>query len=168
MKLDPLRQFAQLKKSLENERAHLQARLEELTAALGSVPIAATGPMPAAFNGPAREGTRGGKRRMSAEARARIAESQRARWAKIHGKKSVRARRSPVRPTTGRAENTVTLREALLTLAKAKPRTRQELIDGLGSVGYTTKSKDPGNLMNRHLYGKTAILKSAGGKFSPK
>lgn len=165
MKQDALKQYLSARTALLTEKSHLETRLREIDEALGEAEIPKHGPMHAVAS-PLRR-----RRKMSAAGRARIAGAARARWAKIRAGKAAKAMAKTPRKGNGtskRGSNTITLREALLKLTASKPLTRQQLIDGLEGVGYHSTSKDPGNVMNRFLYGKTAILKNAGGKFSQK
>ena len=95
MKHDALKTFSALKAALEQERAQIQARLDDIQAALGGGEI----PTPAAKQepvwetepkrGPGRpKGTKGG---MSAAGRAAIVAAQKARWAKKNEQKGFTA-----------------------------------------------------------------------------
>ena len=95
MKHDALKTFSALKAALEQERAQIQARLDDIQAALGGGEI----PTPAAKQepvwetepkrGPGRpKGTKGG---MSAAGRAAIVAAQKARWAKKNEQKDFTA-----------------------------------------------------------------------------
>ena len=88
MKHDALKTFSALKASLEQERAQLQARLNNIQAALGGAVIPTPTVKqelvweiePKPKRGPGRpKGTKGG---MSAAGRAAIVAAQKARWAK--------------------------------------------------------------------------------------
>lgn len=172
MKNDILSQYKRIRDTLIAERNTITHRLKEIAAVLSDAPTHTTHTTvsrPAAAAPPA---PRRGK--LSAAGRARIIAASRAHWAKVRAEKAAKAAKvapkAPVKASAPSkpAKNTITLREALLKLTVSKPRTRQELIDGLKTVGYHTNSKDVGNVMNRFLYGKTAIFKNSGGKFSQK
>ena len=86
---DILKQYVAMRKSLENERANIQARLNEIDAALGlpePVPTAvSSGVTPPARvranKGPGRP--KGSKGKLSAAGRAALVAAQKARWAKF-------------------------------------------------------------------------------------
>jgi len=77
--------FTSVLHQLEQERAHLASRLQQLTHAIN------------ALNGTGRRST------MSAAGRARIAAAQRARWAKVKGRKVVSISRRPKRKISSAA-----------------------------------------------------------------
>ena len=111
MKSDILKQYAELRESLETERAQIKARLQKLDAVLGGGAVSAPVAVVAVKRGPGRpKGTAsksaaakavvvaavktapaGKKRKMSPEGRAAIAAGARARWAKYNAAKAAKA-----------------------------------------------------------------------------
>src|SRR5688572_4013379 len=88
MRTTSLQQFIRLRRDLTAERETLQARLNDINAALGEMPLPSSAPIEGVIGqSPSGGATRDrrGKRTMSPEARARIAAAQRARWAKQKG-----------------------------------------------------------------------------------
>jgi hypothetical protein len=81
MKSDHLKQFVMLRSSLQKERSEIQARLQEIEAALGND-----------MNTEARKGQAPAKlrRRMSAAGRARIIAAAKARWARWKAAKAAK------------------------------------------------------------------------------
>ena len=69
------------------------------------------------------------------------------------------------RPPT-RANNSVSLKEAVITVTKNKPLTKQEILKAIKKNGYRFTAKDPMNSLNATLYTK-GNFKNANGKFSP-
>jgi hypothetical protein len=65
-----------------------------------------------------------------------------------------------------RAQNSVSLREAVLNATKAKPLSRQEILASVQSAGYVFTAKDPLNSLSTLLYTDKGI-KNHGGKFGP-
>ncbi len=65
-----------------------------------------------------------------------------------------------------RAQNTMSLKEAVLTATKSKPLTKPEILEAVGKLGYRFTAKDPVNSLNTLLYTDQAI-KNHGGKFGP-
>lgn len=80
-----------------------------------------------------------------------------------------RVKRGPGRPKGPgkRAKNALSLREAVLTVTKDKPLTKQEILEAVGKLGYVFSAKDPMNSLNTFLYTDKGI-KKADGKFGPK
>lgn len=79
MKSDQLKRFTTLRRSLQHEKAKLEARLKAINHALGinSESLLSSVPVAASTSGLAR------KRTLSAAGKANIAAGQRARWARI-------------------------------------------------------------------------------------
>ncbi len=79
--------FLALKIALVNEKAKLEARLAEISKALGgAASVAASAPSPAAPTT-----TTPGKRTFSAATKAKMRAAQKARWAAIKAKKTAKA-----------------------------------------------------------------------------
>jgi hypothetical protein len=76
---------------------------------------------------------------------------------------------APSRPVArrerGRADNEMSLREAVLKALSAGPRTRKELVNAVEEVGYVFHTANPLNSIGSVLYGKNTPVKSKGGKF---
>jgi hypothetical protein len=134
MKTDILKQYVTLRKSLEEERATLQARLKEITAALGGgeVPVAAVRRGPGRPKGTkskmvdvgapaAVEETKAPRReyKRSLAARKRMAAAQKARYAKLKAEKAGKAVGEALKPVARRKRRTMTP-AALKALAKAR------------------------------------------------
>jgi len=65
-----------------------------------------------------------------------------------------------------RAQNSISLREAVLEATKSKPLSRQEILAAVQSAGYVFTAKDPLNSLSTLLYTDKGI-KNHGGKFGP-
>jgi hypothetical protein len=65
-----------------------------------------------------------------------------------------------------RAENQLSLREAVLQVTRGKAMTRQEILEGVKKLGYKFTAKDPLNSLSTLLY-TTKAIKNYGGKFGP-
>jgi hypothetical protein len=140
MKNDKLKQFVSLREQLLRDKADLEARLSEINKALGAVTGAAAAPVVA--SAPAAKRGRKPSAPKAATAPA----------AKPAGRK--------------RAQNSVSLREAVLNATKAKPLSRQEILVAVQSAGYVFTAKDPLNSLSTLLYTDKGI-KNHGGKFGP-
>jgi hypothetical protein len=66
-----------------------------------------------------------------------------------------------------RAENSLSLAEAVFTVTKGKPLTKPEILLAVGELGYKFSAKSPMNSLNTFLYTNKQI-KNFGGKFGPK
>ena len=66
-----------------------------------------------------------------------------------------------------RARNEKSLKEVVLQVTKAKPLSRQELLEAVKGVGYVFTAKDPLNSLSTLLYTDKDI-KNTGGKFGPR
>ena len=78
-------------------------------------------------------------------------------------------RRGRVPGTRGggrRAKNSISLKEAVLTVTKAKPLAKPEILTAVAKLGYKFAAKDPMNSLNTLLYTDKQI-KNHGGKFGP-
>jgi hypothetical protein len=151
MKNDKLKQFVSLREQLLRDRAELEARLADINRALGAVSSAvastpAPAPAPAAVV-PVVPAKRGRKKK-SAKVEAPV------------------VARSPKPAKAGKVKNKLSLREAVLTVTKAKALTRQEILSGVQKLGYVFKAKDPLNSLSTLLYTDKGI-KNVGGKFGP-
>lgn len=65
-----------------------------------------------------------------------------------------------------RARNTMSLREAVLTVTKSKPLPKAEILAAVGKLGYVFSAKDPMNSLNTFLYTDKQV-KNYDGKFGP-
>lgn len=65
-----------------------------------------------------------------------------------------------------RAKNSLSLKEAVLTVTKAKPLAKPEILTAVAKLGYKFAAKDPMNSLNTLLYTDKQI-KNHGGKFGP-
>lgn len=65
-----------------------------------------------------------------------------------------------------RANNTVSLKEAVIRATKNKPLAKPEILKAIKQNGYRFTAKDPMNSLNATLYTK-GNFKNANGKFSP-
>ena len=66
-----------------------------------------------------------------------------------------------------RAENAISLAEAVLTVTKAKPLSKPEILSAVEKLGYKFAAKSPLNSLNTLLYTNKKI-KNYDGKFGPK
>lgn len=66
-----------------------------------------------------------------------------------------------------RAENALSLLEAVLTVTKSKPLPKAEILTAVDKLGYKFSAKSPMNSLNTLLYTSSGIKKSDG-KFGPK
>ena len=146
MTSNAIKQFVQLRTELVAERRNLETRLAAINQALGeTTATSAATPSP-------RTGQQ--KRVMSPAWR----EAQRRRWARVRAKKNPAP--STAQPKAGPKK--ATLRETIVRLVTAKRLNRQELIAGLKTGGFSSKS------IGQYLYGKQAVVKNVSGKFGPK
>lgn len=140
MKRDPLKQFVVLRESLLKRQAQLQDELTSINAALGVADaVVATAP-----------------------SRAAQAPSEKA---------SVPSEKAPGRPRGPRrggkrAQNSMSLKEAVLTVTKAKPLSKPDILAAVEKLGYQFTAKSPMNSLNTLLYTDKQI-KNSGGKFGP-
>lgn len=140
MKNDKLKQFVSLREQLLRDKADLEARLSEINKALGAVSGAAV--VPAVAAAPvAKRGRKPSAAKPAAAAAAKPASRK-------------------------RAQNSISLREAVLNATKAKPLSRQEILAAVQSAGYVFTAKDPLNSLSTLLYTDKGI-KNHGGKFGP-
>jgi len=65
-----------------------------------------------------------------------------------------------------RAQNSMSLREAVLAATKSKPLAKRDILEGVIKLGYTFTAKDPLNSLNTLLYTDKQI-KNYDGKFGP-
>ena len=76
--------------------------------------------------------------------------------------------KAPAKRRSGkRAENSMSLAEAVLTVTKAKPLSKPEILTAIGKLGYKFTAKSPLNSLNTFLYSNKGI-KNYDGKFGPK
>jgi hypothetical protein len=61
----------------------------------------------------------------------------------------------------------VSLRDAVLQVTSSGPKTKQEILDGVASLGYRFSTKNPLNSLGVILYGKNPKFKNDNGRFSP-
>jgi hypothetical protein len=88
MKHDILKQYTKLRTFLEQERANIQSRLQEIEAALGG-----TSPAPAATplrRGPGRPKSTKAKRKLSPANKAKLIAGIKARWARYRAEKAAK------------------------------------------------------------------------------
>jgi hypothetical protein len=75
----------------------------------------------------------------------------------------------PARPSGRRGPrggNSISLKEAILRVTRARPLPKREILDAIGKLGYKFQSKNPMNSMSVLLYTDKAF-KNYGGKFGP-
>jgi hypothetical protein len=65
-----------------------------------------------------------------------------------------------------RAQNSMSLKQAVLAATKSKPLSKPEILDAVAKLGYQFSAKDPMNSLNTLLYTDKQI-KNHGGKFGP-
>ena len=65
-----------------------------------------------------------------------------------------------------RAQNELSLKEAVIKALEKKPLTKAEILEGVQKVGYKFTAKNPTNSLNTLLYGKKPKFKNEDGKFS--
>lgn len=65
-----------------------------------------------------------------------------------------------------RAQNSMSLKQAVLAATKAKPLSKPEILEAVAKLGYQFSAKDPMNSLNTLLYTDKQI-KNHGGKFGP-
>lgn len=152
MKNDKLKQYISLREQLLRDKAEYEARLAEINKALGAVAVTSpvvANPAPVVSVAPiVRRGRKPGRKPAAASIEAPVL---------------AKAARGGSRK---RAQNTVSLREAVLTATKSKPLTRQEILTAVQAAGYKFAAKDPLNSLSTLLYTDKGI-KNYGGKFGP-
>jgi hypothetical protein len=144
MKNDKLKQFVSLRTQLMKDKAELEARLAEINKALGAVSALST---PAA---PEKVAVRRGRPPGKAAA----------------GAASATVDKTIVRRRGVRLKNAMSLKEAVLTVTKAKPMSRPDILKDVLALGYKFKTKDPLNSLGTLLYSDKAF-KNNGGIFGP-
>lgn len=148
MKNDKLKQYISLREHLLRDKAEYEARLAEINKALGAATVSPVSAAPVVVEAPVvRRGRKPG-RKPAAPVEAPVA---------------VKATRGGSRK---RAQNSVSLREAVFAATKAKPLTRQEILAAVQAAGYKFAAKDPLNSLSTLLYTDKGI-KNHGGKFGP-
>jgi len=65
-----------------------------------------------------------------------------------------------------RAQNTMSLKEAVMTVTKSKALSKPEILSAVAKIGYQFSAKSPMNSLNTLLYTDKQI-KNLGGKFGP-
>ncbi len=151
MKNDKLKQYISLREQLLRDKAEYEARLAEINKALGAVTVSAASVDPVAAVAPVAPVVRRGRkpgRKPAAPVEAPV------------------AAKAPRGGSRKRAQNSVSLREAVLAATKAKPLTRQEILAAVQASGYKFAAKDPLNSLSTLLYTDKGI-KNYGGKFGP-
>jgi len=149
MKNDKLKQYISLREQLLRDKAEYEARLAEINKALGSVTVSAVSVAPVAAVAPVvRRGRKPGRKPAAA----------------VETPVAAKATRGGARGK--RAQNSVSLREAVLAATKAKALTRQEILAAVQAAGYKFAAKDPLNSLSTLLYTDKGI-KNYGGKFGP-
>lgn len=97
---------------------------------------------------------------------ARLAEIDRALGQAV-GRSSAKGAVATVPPPRHkRANNVVSLKEAVIQATKNKPLTKREILEAIKRNGYRFSAKNPMNSLNVTLYTK-GNFKRANGKFSP-
>ena len=158
--MNALQKFVSLKKSLEQERNQLRARLQEIESVLGTeaAPVSA----PAAIRrGPGRP--KGSKRKVSAVGNARRSAAAKARWAKLKAEKGQAA---PKTKPSGRVQNPLSLPKAVLQVTSQRPMTKLEILEAVQKIGYRFSTKKPLQSLNPVLYKGKLNLQRKDGKFS--
>ena len=120
MKSTSVKQFVALRAALQQEKAQLESRLKEISAALGS---AAGSPASSTASG------------YAPKARA------------------------------ARAENALSLHEAVTKVVTAKPLTKPEILKAVAAIGYKFTARNPMMSLNTLLYTPGKVKKHPGGKW---
>jgi hypothetical protein len=71
------------------------------------------------------------------------------------------------KPGRKRAQNAMSLKEAVLAATKSKPLTKADILSAVDKQGYVFTAKDPTNSLNTLLYGDKAFKNHGDGKFGP-
>lgn len=66
-----------------------------------------------------------------------------------------------------RAENAMSLKEAVLAATKAKALAKADILTAVSKLGYKFTAKDPMNSLNTLLYGDKSFKNHGDGKFGP-
>jgi hypothetical protein len=82
----------------------------------------------------------------------------------------------PTRPRPGgrprragrRRRNGLSLREAVLQVTRARPLSKQEILNAVEKIGYKFATKDPMNSLNAMLYAPANKFRNQNGRFGPK
>jgi hypothetical protein len=133
-------QFVSLRDALVSEKAELEARLSEITMALGGTPSPVSG-TPAK-----RRGRPSGKKKAAAKAAA---------------PKAAKKKSAGRRPRGG-----ISLPEAVLKVTAKKPLSAKEIVAAVQKVGYKFNTTNPMNSTRTMLY-TNKKFKNNGGKFGP-
>ena len=151
MKANSIQQYIALRDSLLNEKTVLEARLIQINRALnGQV---------SAPELPKAKGKRGVKAPRAAKGATVGTVAKVAKVAKAKKKRAVRGGARVIR-------NAVNLPTDVAQVTKAKALTKQEILDGLDTIGYKFTAKNPINSLNTVLFAKNKF-KRVNGKFSP-
>ena len=70
-----------------------------------------------------------------------------------------------VSPPARKRENKLSLREAVIAATKAKPLTKQEILQAVEKLGYRFNTKNPMNTLNVLLYTHKTTFANEGGKW---
>ncbi|MBX3731992.1 MAG: hypothetical protein KF791_05310 [Verrucomicrobiae bacterium] len=144
---DPLKVFTQLRAAMLKRQAEIQDELARIEEALGGAPAA---PAP-----------------VRPRARAEAVEVQDPTPAPTRGRGRPKGSGSGARGPRKRASNSMSLAEAVLTVTRAKPLSKTEILAAVDRLGYKFSAKDPLNSLNTTLYSNKKI-KNFGGTFGPK
>jgi len=148
---DSLRQFVELRASLDRERTELQQRLQQVESALSGTPAA---PRPAAAKVAA------------APARA----PQAVRPAAAPKKASPAKPAKKTAPVVKSSHKSLGMRETIAKLVAKSPLRIGDIVNGMQRSGYVFKSSNPTNSVGAYLYGaegKKCFVRNDG-KFSLK
>lgn len=135
---DKLKMFVAIRDELIHEKAAIEARLAEINTALAQVGL------PVAVRSKPQVAT--------APATA------------PKGPKGPKPRKAS--PGKARKQNSMSLREAVIAAIKAKPLTKQEILDSIVKAGYVFTTTNPMNSLGVILYGKNPKFKNDHGRFS--
>ena len=74
---------------------------------------------------------------------------------------------APRTRTRKRAQNSLSLKEAILQVTSKQALTKNEILDAIQKAGYKFETNNPLNSIGTVLYGKSPKFKNNDGKFSP-
>lgn len=150
MKSDQLKTFATLLEGLLKEKASLEARLADITAALGGFSAGSAAPASAAA-APVVKARRGRKPRAAVEAAAPAAAAPAP--AGKRGRK--------------RASNSASLKDTVIAVLKDKKSLgRKELLEAVKATGYKFSASDPLNSLSTLIYSNRKIFAAKTGVIS--
>ena len=82
-------------------------------------------------------------------------------------KKARAAKKVPKAGARTRAQNKMSLREAVRQATASKPMTKAEILEAIDKLGYKFNTSKPANSLNSVLYGDNKEFQSVGGRFGP-